>query len=92
MKLNSKSFALTCGLVWGFGLLFITWWLIVFEGPADTAAKGDAPPFIGLTYRGYHFTYLGSVIGLAWAFADGLIGGAVFAWLYNALCGKKAEA
>jgi hypothetical protein len=40
MKLNAKAFALTCGLVWGFGLFLLTWWLIAFEG--DT---GDATFF-----------------------------------------------
>jgi hypothetical protein len=28
---------------------------------------------------------LGSVIGLIWALVDGLIGGAILAWLYNRL-------
>jgi len=92
MKLNVKAFALACGLIWGFGLLFITWWIIIFDGQADIAAKGYAPPFIGLIYRGYHFTIVGSFIGLAWALVDGLIGGAIFAWIYNLLCGKKVEA
>ena len=47
------------------------------------------PPFIGLVYRGYHFTAAGSFFGLVWGFVDGLIGGAIFAWLYNLLAGKK---
>jgi hypothetical protein len=34
-------------------------------------------------YRGYSITPLGSVVGLIWGFVDGLIGGAIFAWLYN---------
>jgi len=92
MKLNVKALALASGLFWGLGLFLITWWIILLDGSADTAAKGYTPPFLGLVYRGYAFTALGSIIGLAWAFVDGLIGGAVFAWLYNLLCGKKAEA
>lgn len=77
MKLNVKAFALTCGLVWGFGLFFLTWWIILFEG-----STGDIP-FLGQIYRGYSLSPFGSIIGLAWAFFDGLIGGAIFAWLYN---------
>ena len=88
MKLNTKAFALTCGLLWGFGLLLITWWIILFEGQADLAAVNYTPPFLGLVYRGYSFTVMGSLIGLVWALADGLIGGAIFAWVYNYLCGK----
>ncbi len=88
MKLDVKSLALTGGLIWGFGLFFVTWWIIVFEGQA---APDASPPFIGLVYRGYAFTTLGSLIGLVWAFVDGLIGGAIFAWLYNRLAAEQAS-
>ena len=79
MKLNIKSFALTCGLVWGFGLFLLTWWIMAFDG-----ITGE-PTLIGRLYRGYSISPAGSFIGLAWGFVDGLIGGAVFAWLYNLL-------
>lgn len=79
MKLNIKAFALTCGLIWGLGLLCLTWWIIAFEG-----ATGD-PTFIGRLYRGYSISPAGSIIGMLWAFADAAIGGAIFAWLYNTL-------
>ena len=77
MKLNIKSFALTCGLFWGFALFELTWWIIAFEG-----ATGE-PTLIGRIYRGYSISPAGSFIGLAWGFGDGLISGAIFAWLYN---------
>ena len=82
MKINVKAFALTVGLFWGFGLLFITWWIILFEG-----ASGDVT-LIGRVYRGYCISLSGSLIGFVWAFFDGIIGGAIFAWLYNFLSGK----
>jgi hypothetical protein len=87
MRLDVKVFGLTCGLVWGLGLFCLTWWIIAFEG-----ATGDVT-FIGRLYRGYSITPVGSVIGLVWAFFDGLIGGLIFAWLYNLLLGgaQKAE-
>ena len=84
MKLNIKSFALAAGLFWGFGLLLITWWLILLEG-----AGGDAG-LVGRLYPGYAITPFGSIIGLFWAFADGLISGAIFAWLYNYIAGRLA--
>ena len=77
MKLNVKAFALTCGILWGVGLFAATWWIIAFEG-----ATGD-PTFIGRLYRGYTISPAGSLIGLVWALVDGVVGGAVFAWLYN---------
>ena len=85
MKLNIKAFALTCGLVWGLGLFFLTWWVIAFDG-----VTGE-PTLIGRLYRGYSISPLGSLVGLGWAFFDGLIGGAVFAWLYNKIVGFSAS-
>lgn len=79
MRLDVKAFALTCGIVWGIGLPILTWWIMAFDG-----ASGD-PTWIGHVYRGYTLTFAGSLIGAAWAFFDGLIGGAIFAWLYDAL-------
>jgi len=84
MKLNVKAFALSCGVIWGLGLFLLTWWIIVFDG-----ASGE-PTLIGRVYRGYSISPQGSVIGMSWALADGLIGGAIFAWLYNWLAGRDS--
>ncbi len=81
MKLRVRAFALTTGLVWGVGLFLITWWLILFDG-----ATGDIT-FIGRVYRGYCISPVGSIIGLVWALIDGLILGAIFAWVYNSFSG-----
>jgi hypothetical protein len=82
MKLNVKAFALTCGLIWGFGLLFLTWWIILFDGSTCEVT------FIGRIYRGYNISFTGSFVGLVWGFFDGLIGGWIFACLYNLLSTK----
>ncbi|MBD3155256.1 MAG: hypothetical protein GF368_01210 [Candidatus Aenigmarchaeota archaeon] len=34
-------------------------------------------------YPGYEISYLGSLVGLAYGFFDGLFGCYIFAWLYN---------
>ena len=77
MTLNVKAFALACGVTWGLGLFLLTWWIIALDG-----ATGQTT-LIGQLYRGYTVSPLGSVFGMAWGFADGLVGGALFAWLYN---------
>jgi len=79
MKINVRSFSLSCGLFWGIGLFLITWWVILLEGASGTVT------LIGRIYFGYNISPMGSIIGLVWAFVDGIIGGAVFAWLYNLL-------
>jgi hypothetical protein len=84
MKLNTKALALTCGLVWGLGLFVMTWWIIAFDG-----ATGDVT-FVGRVYRGYSLSPAGSFAGLLWGFFDGLIGGAIFAWVYNLIAGRAA--
>ncbi len=86
MKLNIKAFAMTCGTLWALGLFSLTWWLIAFGG-----STGELT-LIGKVYLGYTVSPIGSVIGLAYAFFDAWIGGAIFAWLYNkmASCNKMA--
>ena len=77
MKLNIKAFALAGAITWG-GLLFsVTWWIIITGGvPEDPVA-------LSRVYLGYSVSPLGSLIGLLWAFVDGLVVGAFFAWVYN---------
>ncbi len=85
MKLNVKAFALTTALIWGFGLFFITWWVILFEGASGTRT------IIGVVYRGYNISAVGSLIGLVWGLVDGFVGGAIFAWLYNLLTPRSSK-
>ena len=82
MKLNVKAFALTCGSIWGLAIFMLTWWIIAFEG-----STGDIT-LIGRIYRGYSISPAGSLIGLVWAFVDGLLFGAIFASLYNFAVGR----
>lgn len=58
---------------------------MAFEG-----ATGE-PTVIARLYRGYSISPAGSIIGLVWAFFDGLIIGAIFAWLYNVLVGHRGR-
>jgi len=82
MKINIRAFALTTGLFWGVGLFLITWWLIMFEG-----VSGEAT-IIGRVYIGYNITPIGSIIGFLWGLFDGIVGGSIFAWLYNFLSSR----
>ena len=85
MKLNTMAFALTCGIICGLGLFSLTWWIIAFDG-----ATGE-PTLVGRIYRGYNITPWGSFAGLIWGFFDGLIGGAIFAWLYNLILSRTSS-
>jgi hypothetical protein len=85
MKLDVKACALTSGLIWGPGLFVLTWWIIAFDGPTGE------PTLIGRVYRGYSLSPMGSLAGLALGFLDGLIGGAIFAWLYNLFATRRTS-
>jgi len=82
MKLNVKAFALTCALVWGIGIFLMVWWIMMFEGATHEVT------LMGEVYRGFEISPVGSVFGLGWGLLDGLIGGAIFAWVYNFLSSK----
>jgi hypothetical protein len=76
--LNVKACAITCAILWGAGMLLLTWWLMIFgQANAETAA------LIGQVYLGYNISLVGSFIGLFWGALDGLFGGFFFAWVYN---------
>ena len=85
MKLNVKAFALTCGIVWGFGLFALTWWIIAFDGATHEVT------LLGRLYRGYNISFVGSIIGLLYGLIDAGVGGAIFAWLYNTLVGRAGN-
>jgi len=77
MTICPKKLALTFGILWGASTLILglicmlTGWGI------------DLVEILGSVYIGYDSTVLGSIIGGAWGFADGFIGGYLIAWLYN---------
>ena len=85
MKLNVKAFALAASLMWGISLFLLTWWVIIFEGASGTKTV------LGIVYRGYSISPVGSLVGLAWGLVDGLIGGAIFAWLYNLIAPRFSK-
>ena len=85
MKLNVKAVGIAFGLIWGFGLFVLTWWIIAFEGQTGEQT------IIGMVYRGYNISAMGSVIGLIWGFVDGLIGGLIFACQYNCFARNKSQ-
>ncbi len=75
--LKPLQLGLTAGLLWALCVLslglmatFLKWGKLMVS-------------VIGSVYIGYTSTVAGSLIGMVWAFFDGLAGGAVFAWLYN---------
>ncbi len=85
MRLDAKAIALAFGILWGACLLGV--------GIANMIWPNYGQAFLQLCasiYPGYHpGTGMGSVvIGALYALVDGLIGGAIFGWLYNLIVGE----
>ncbi len=81
--LSVKRMALAMGILWAFCTLLT----------GVTAMYGWGGKFVEMMasiYLGYEATPMGAVIGMVWAFFDGLIGGGLLAFLYNKLsCCEK---
>lgn len=82
MKLSVTAMTFGAAITWGLVVLFV--------GIANLAAPSYGLAFLQLissVYPGYHaVATIGNVIvGTLYAIVDGAIGGAVFAWLYNAV-------
>jgi len=80
MKLSIKSLALASGILWGVAMLGM--------GLANLIWANYGQLFLQMmasAYPGYHATrsIAEVIVGTLYGFVDGLIAGAVFAWLYN---------
>jgi hypothetical protein len=83
LKLNIWAFSFALAIWWAVMVFLADLWIILLDG--ETHAVLD----LGLIYRGYDVSIAGAFIGLVWAFFDGLVGGLIFAWLYNLLAGRR---
>lgn len=79
MRLNVRASALSLGIIWGLLVFLFTWWLYFRQ------ISVDQPTLVGKVYPYYTISPLGSLLGLAYGFIDGLIVGWAFAWIYNRL-------
>jgi hypothetical protein len=81
MKLNVRALAFSAALIWGILAMLLT-------GLANLIWPSYGREFLQVmasVYPGYHATRsLGQVIiGMLYGLADGAVGGAILAWLYN---------
>jgi len=88
MKLSVKGLALTTAIVWG-GCILLT-------GTLNQIWAGYGVAFLDMArsiYPGYQAMsgFTGVIVGTLYGVVDGLIGGAVFAWLYNMLSGSTGS-
>ncbi len=81
-KLNVKALAVGLGVSWAVCMLFVGWVSIFGWGTKFVEMMSSV-------YIGFTPTFLGGIIGAVWGFIDGAIGGAIIAFVYNAIAKKK---
>jgi hypothetical protein len=87
LRLNAAVQGLVTGLVAGVGLFIATNWLILKGGDV----VGPHLALLGQFFIGYRVTFVGSLIGFAYAFACGFVGGYSIARLYNWLVAFRED-
>lgn len=94
MRLNATVLGIVVGLTAGMGLFIATNWLILRGGPITP--EGD--PLIGPNlillnqfFVGFDMTFVGSLIGFAYAFVCGFSIGFVCALIYNRIVALREK-
>lgn len=75
--LQTKAFAMAAGIICGLFILLFGW------AGAMLNWGNELANLWGTVYIGFGSTFLGGIVGAIWGFADGFIGGYLFARLYN---------
>lgn len=79
LRLNAKIQGLVTGTLAGMGLFLATNWLVLKGGPV----VGPHLSLLAQFFIGYRVTFIGSLVGFAYAFVCGFIVGWSVVRLYN---------
>lgn len=88
VRLNAKIQGTVTGLIAGLGLFLATNWLVLKGG----RQVGPHLSLLGQFFIGYRVSFLGSLIGFAYAFVCGFIIGYSVAWIYNRVADRRQRA
>ena len=81
VRLNAAIAGVVTGLLAGLALFVATNWLLLKGGPV----VGPHLALLGQYFIGYRVSFVGSLIGFAWAFVLGFLVGAAVVTIYNRL-------
>ena len=79
VKLNAKLLGIVFGVLLGMGMFLVTNFLVLKGGEN----VGQHLVLLSQFFPGYRVTFLGSLVGFAYAFAVGLVVGSVLGAVYN---------
>ncbi len=86
LHLNAKLQGVVTGIVAGLAIFAATNWLILkggHVGPEGSLIVGPHLSLLSQFFIGYRVTFVGSLIGFAYAFVLGFVGGYFIAIIYN---------
>ncbi len=86
LHLNARAQGIVFGLMAGACIFIATNWLILMGGHVEPGGELVVGPHLDLLnqfFIGYSVTFVGSLIGFAYAFFCGFVGGYFVAWMYN---------
>ncbi len=81
-RLDVTGLAVGLGISWAACMLFVGWGAMFGWGVEFVEVMSSV-------YIGFGPTFVGGIIGAAWGFVDGAIGGLLIAVVYNAVTRKK---
>ena len=93
LRIDAKILGIVLGVVFGLVIFVATNWLLIKGGPRNEAGQMVIGPHLALLsqyFIGYRVTFLGSLIGFAYAFALGLFTGWLLAFIYNRVAGLRS--
>lgn len=85
LRLNGQVWAISFGLLFGFGLFIATIVLVIKGG----AVVGPHLGLLGIYLPGYRVTVVGSFIGFVYAFVIGYGFGRLIAGIYNLIAHRE---
>jgi hypothetical protein len=87
VRLNAMVTGVVTGLLAGLAVFVATNWLVLKGG----RVVGPHLGLLGQYFIGYRVTFVGSMVGFAWAFAVGFLTGAAVVWIYNRVAGLRGS-
>ena len=82
-RLDAISLGLAFGIMWALGVFILG----IMAMAADWGT--EIVVLMSAVYLGFDPSIAGSLIGAAWGFVDGGVGGFLIAWLYNVILTRR---
>ena len=87
LRLDAKILAIVLGVLFALAIFASTNWLVMKGGDR----VGPHLELLSQYFIGYTVTFPGSLIGAAYGFALGALGGGLIGWIYNAVARMRTR-